>query len=189
MIDNGNLMSCGYNIYGQLGLGDVNLVQVLVPNLISFNTNGLELNRTNFLMSDSTFLILTGPFYMTGMELLTTSQLTASTSNIINTNNSSNIGLIVGLVLGIFFLILAIAIIGVLIFKLKKKKKITTYEFDDIAANQPRTKTVDLKNLSLEEIIENVKVKERLGGGIFADVYLGEWNYVKGKNYNQLKMK
>ena len=28
--------------------------------------------------------------------------------------------------------------------------------------------------------IENIKVKERLGGGNFSDVYLGEWNHVQG---------
>ncbi len=61
-------MLCGNNFYGQLGLG--NNIQQLSPVLLPyFSGENVELNRTKFSMSDSTFFIKIGPFFRTGQML------------------------------------------------------------------------------------------------------------------------
>ena len=56
-------MSFGYNAYGQLGLGN-NLDQYN-PNQISFFQPGIQLNRTKFSLSFSSFITINGTFYTT----------------------------------------------------------------------------------------------------------------------------
>jgi len=96
-------MSFGYNGFGQLGLGN-NLNQS-IPNQILFFQPGIQLNRTKFSLSESSFII------------------TNEIGDQIIKNTSSNIGLIVGLVIGIFILIISFIIIAILIIKLRKTDK------------------------------------------------------------------
>lgn len=92
---------------------------------------------------------------------LTSSEFTTIEDRIISSSSSSNIGIIIGTVFGILFLI-AIFLLIIFIFFRRKKQEQTT-------------------ELSLQtDKIENIIIKQRIGGGNFGDVYLGMWNYVKG---------
>ena len=96
-------MSFGDNRDGQLGLG--NTLNQSIPKQILFSHPGIELNRTKFSLSLSSFIIT----YRTKDQAI---QI-----------NSSNIGFIVGLVIGIFILTISFIIIAILIIKLRKSDK------------------------------------------------------------------
>ena len=127
-------MSFGNNAYGQLGLG--NNVKQSIPNQISFSQPGIQLNRTKFSLSESSFIITYGTtIESTTIESKTIESTTIESTTIesttiesttreqiikINSNNSSNIGLIIGLVIGIFILVISFIIIVFLIIRIRK---------------------------------------------------------------------
>ena len=83
--------------------------------------------------------------------------------------NNKNVGIIVGSVVGGIFLI------GILILIIFLRRKRT---FKKLPKQRNLTNSIELKS-SVDKMILNIKIGERIGGGAFSDVYKGQWNVNK----------
>lgn len=144
---------CGSNEFGQLGLGNVSHQLSFVP-LLNLPSYPLLLHSTSLSMAPSTVILMRKE-----------TQIQEETKK----ENSSMIAILVLVIL--VFLVLLISVFVLFILKQRRKKE--EHMIHQISLQElPRSSNL--------QVIENVKIKKRIGGGNYGDVYLGKWNDVKG---------